>query len=136
LPSSARDVDAQIPLVADVRLARVQPHADAHLAPVRPGVLAERALCRNGCVDRVAGTGEREEEGISLGIDLGAAGRAERLADEAAMVPRERPERRVAQLLEELRRPFDVRERERDRSRVERAHGATVLDSRPVRLYA
>jgi len=99
-------------------------------------VLAERTLRRDGGVDRVPGPREREEERVALGVDLGAAGRAERLADEAAMVARERPERLVAQLLQELRRPLDVRERERDRSRVERAHRATVLDSRRVRLYA
>ena len=38
------------------------------------------------------------------------------------MVARQRPERLVAELLQELRRPLDVRERERDRAGVEGAH--------------
>jgi thiol:disulfide interchange protein len=53
----------------------------------------------------------------------------ESFADEAAMVARESAERLVAELLQELGRPLDVRERERDRARVQCAHAANLLDS-------
>ena len=46
------------------------------------------------------------------------------------MVARERPERLVAEFLQELRRPFDVRERERDRAGVQRAHSRQRYSTR------
>src|SRR6185312_15911165 len=54
---------------------------------------------------------------------------------DSPVVPRQLPERLVAELLEELRRSLDVGERERHRARVEAAHAATVLDSRAIRTY-
>ena len=87
----ADDVDPEVALVADVRLTGVEPHADTHLAPVRPGVLAQRALRRDRRRDRVARPWEREEERVALRVDLAAAGGAERLADDPAVVARQRP---------------------------------------------
>ena len=91
--------------------------------PVRPGVLAQRPLRRDRRVDRVARPREREEEGVALRVDLGAAGARRTSRGRSGGGRATAPERLVAELLQQLRRPLDVGERERDRAGVERAHG-------------
>src|SRR4051794_12743924 len=72
-------VQPEVALVADVRLAGVESHADPHLAPRRPAVAAQCALRGDRTGDRVTGTRERVEKGVSLRVDLGAARSAEGL---------------------------------------------------------
>ena len=74
------DVESDIALLADDRLARVQAHADAHLGFLRPGVASERALPRDRRADPIARTRERVEERIALDVDLLAAGLLEDFA--------------------------------------------------------
>ena len=73
----------------------------------------ERALSRNRAADRLAGAREREEERISLRVDLASARAAELLAQDPAMVVQHLAVR-LAEVADELRRPFDVGEEERD----------------------
>ena len=65
------------PLLGAGRLARVQAHADAH------GPLRERSLPLLGGLDGLARIVEREEERVSLRVDLGTATGAARLAQHA-----------------------------------------------------
>ena len=113
-PRRPHDVHPEVALVADGGLARVEAHADAHLDAARPLVVAERALRVNGAAYGVARADEREEERVALRVDLGAAGRAEALADEPPVVACDLGVV-VAELLQQACRALDVREGEGDR---------------------
>jgi hypothetical protein len=108
----------------------VQADAHTNLAPARPRVFSQTPLRGDGGGDRIAGAGEREEERVALGIDLGSSGGAERLAEDPSVVARQLAVRLVAKLLEQPRRAFDVGEREGHRAGVQLAHGATVVEAR------
>ncbi len=111
---SAHDVEAEVALLPDVRLARMDPHAHEHLLTAGPVVLVESSLGVDRRGDCVARPGEREEERVALRVDLRSAVRAERLAHEAPVVGRHPPVVLVAELLQQARRAFDVGEDERD----------------------
>src|SRR5262249_34575506 len=106
---------AQVALVADRWLARVQadPHPDVDA--VRPRRLGVRALDPYGRADRVARPREREEERVALAVDLDAVRRAERGTDDPPMLAED-----VAVPLSEpahqRRGGLDVGERERHRA--------------------
>ena len=72
--SGADDVEADIALLREVRLARVQADPNAHGAIVRPLVRGVRALHVGRCSDGLASPREREKERVPLGVDLDAAG--------------------------------------------------------------
>jgi hypothetical protein len=103
----------------------VEAHPDPHLDPARPGVVTQRALRGDGAADGVAGAREGEEERIALRVDLRPAGVAEVLADEPPVLAGDLGVV-VAELLQQLRRALDVRERERDRAGGEAGQG-TIL---------
>ena len=124
-PRSAHDVQPDVALFADRRLARVQAHAHANLRPAGPGVVAQRALRRDRGLGRVACAREREEERVTLRVHLGAAALAETLADDPP-VRRHDVAVGVAELLQQPRRPLDVGEDERDRSAGE-AHAVSIV---------
>ena len=63
----------------------------------------------SGCSDRIRCAAERDEEGVALGVHLDAFVRGERLPEQSPMLV-ERIRVRVPKLVQELRRPFDVRE--------------------------
>ncbi len=100
-------------LLGEVRLAGVQAHAHAQLGALGPVVRRERALTVRGRGGRVARAGEDVEEGVALRVDLLAAVRGERLAEEA-LVRLEHAAVAVAQLFQQLRRSLDVGEEEGD----------------------
>ena len=128
-PRRAVDVDPHVALVRDDRLAGVDSHADADRAPL------ER-LTPVGCRgDRVGGSGERDEEGVTLRVDLDAAVPRERLPQRAAVVVEEVCVSRPV-LLEEPSRALDVREEEGDGAgrQVWPAHGAIISPRRARRL--
>ena len=79
-PGRADDVEPQVALLAERRLARVQAHPHADRGVLGPRVLCVRALRLDGRRDRVASAGEGEEERVALGVDLGpvVAGEASR----------------------------------------------------------
>ena len=106
-PRRAMDVDPDVALVGDDRLARVEPHADAD----RPVV--ERRLAVGGGGERVRCARERDEERVALRVHLDAAVPRERLAQDAPVLGQQ-VRVPVAVLVQQPRRAFDVREEERD----------------------
>jgi hypothetical protein len=66
-------------------LAGVETHPDANLHSVAPGVRSERPLRCNGGRDGVSRTGEGDEKGVSLRVDLDAAALRERGTKKMAM---------------------------------------------------
>lgn len=67
---SAMHVEPHVAGRRERGLARVDPHADAHLSVARPRVLAEGTLGRHGGGQRVRRAREGEEEAFTLDIDL------------------------------------------------------------------
>ncbi len=105
--------EAHVPLSGRTRLTRVQPHPDTDIDAIRPGVACERALRLGRAGDGVACPPEREEERVTLRVDLSPAVRLEALPQDALVI-REDDVVLLAELLEEPRRPFDVGEEKRD----------------------
>ena len=110
----ADDVQPEVALVADRRLAGVQAHPDADLGALAArrgrGARAARRRRRDG----VARPGEGEEERVALRVDLGAAGPPNVLAHDAAVLagrPRRSRRRAAAASVVE---PSMSREDERD----------------------
>jgi hypothetical protein len=85
------------------------PHAQ--LDACGPLVGAQRALCLGGGLRGRAGAREDVEEGVALRLDLFAAVSCECLAEDAPMLG-QRLAVALAQLREQPRRAFDVREQE------------------------
>src|SRR5262249_37720197 len=81
----ADDVEAEVALVARVRLARVQADAHAEGGAMRPLELRMPALHVRRSDDGVTRAREGEEEGVALRVDLHALG-GERLADDAPVL--------------------------------------------------
>ena len=115
----ADDVEPEVALLADGGLTGMEPHADTDTLAVRPRVLFVPALRLDGSHGRVARTSEREEERVTLCVDLDAAVGAERLAHDPPVVGNQGGVG-VPEPLEQLRRALDVAEHERDRSGGER----------------
>src|SRR5690348_2808489 len=110
---SVVDVEADVLLTDERRLARVHTDANANRLAVRPLVARELALGlrrRPAPVDRRL---EDAEEGVALGPQLAAVGSAERLAQDRVMLDL-RLHIPVAELLHETRRALDVGEQKRD----------------------
>ena len=122
------DVDADVPLLADDGLARVEAHAHPQGRPARPFVLGQRSLCGDRGGNRVPGTLEAVEERVALGVDLLASPRTERVADQAAVLG-ERIGVSVAELLEQLGRALDVGEDEGDGAAVQHRHALSRSSS-------
>ena len=113
--------DADVQLLTDLRLARVQPHPDEELHTVGPRVGCEVALRIHRSRDRVLRAPERDEEGVSLRVDLVAAMRRERLAQDSLVLLEHVPVL-AADPLQERGRPLDIGEEERDGAARERGH--------------
>ena len=112
-PRRTIDVEADIVVRADDRLARMKSHPDADRPDVRgPGLGREGAL-RVGCGrDRRDGTLEDDEECVSLGRDLDPTGLLDRCAQDGVVTFEEGAECR-AQGGREAGGSLDVREQER-----------------------
>ena len=111
----AMDVDADVPLAGDDRLARVHADADADRARF------ERVATRGGGCHRVGRASEGDEERIALRVDLDARVPLEYVA-ECTPVLCEQIGVPGAVLVEQARRPLDVGEEERDRAPRQLAH--------------
>src|SRR6185436_20989745 len=79
-PRRPDDIEPEVALVADRGLACVQPHSHLQFDTARPAVRRQRALRGDGRRDGVAGTSEREKEGVTLAVDLMPAGSGTALA--------------------------------------------------------
>ncbi len=117
----AMDAEADVALFADGRLARVDPHAHQQLSVAGPRLTGELPLRRDGGRDRILRARERDEERVALRVDLTAAVGVERSSQDPLVLGKGVAVE-VAELLEEPRRPFDVREEERDGPAGELGH--------------
>ena len=107
-PRAQVDVQADVAVVRQRRLAAVNAHADPYVPTV------ERRLCLPCGGERTRRRRERDEECVPLRVHLHAAVRGERLSKH---VPVLRQNLRVpvgAQLVQQPRRPLDVGEQEGD----------------------
>jgi hypothetical protein len=103
-------IGPDVALLAEVGCAGVDAHAHADRSGsqsiARPGSRSARALRRR----------ERDEERVTLRIDLYAPVRGERLTQDASMLGERLRVFRCAEEVQELRGTLDVREQERDRA--------------------
>src|SRR5215207_2707743 len=115
-PSRPVNVGSYIAPVCQKRRARV--HSDTHLdcAP------AERLMSLGGCRERLLRGHERDEERISLSVDLNAAVPRKRIPQPSAMLTERLAVTLVTQLMQQPRRGFDVRKQEGDSARGKVGH--------------
>ena len=118
-PGGLDDVEPEVALGSHRRLAGVQadPHPDGHA--LGPRSQAVRPLDLDRSEDGVARAREREEERVTLSVDLDAALGAEATADDGAM-PFEHVRVPLAEPPQQVRGRLDVREGERDRAAGQR----------------
>src|SRR5205823_10403536 len=124
-PRGALDVQPEVGVIPNGRLAAVQSHPDAELDARRPIVLRERLLRgheRFRCSPCVF---EDDEELVAPRVDDDAALTLHGLGEEAAVVV-EYLRVSVAETLHELRRALDVREDECDRSMRKIRHASLL----------
>ena len=112
-------VDADVVPVRDERLAGVQADAHAYRS------VRERGLRIDGCVHSVARALERDEERISLRVNLDTAVASEDVTQQT-LVRGEDVGVAIAQLLEQLCRPLDVTEEKGDRARRQPTHADRI----------
>jgi hypothetical protein len=87
----------------------------------------ERVGEMRGGAERTLRAGEGEEEGVSLGIDLGSALGGTGVPDHPAVLGERLSVRLGAELVEQSRRPLDVGEEKSDRSRGEIGSHAGIM---------
>ncbi len=119
-PRRPMDVDPDVALVRDPRLAGM----DAHSHPNR--AFREHGLRLRGARRRVAGPLEGDEERVALSVHLDPAVTLERVAQDATVL-RQDPRVAIAQLVEQACRALDVGEQERDGSPRKLRHGHSEL---------
>ena len=122
------DTQADIALLADLGLARVQSHSDLDLGAFGPRMRVKVALRRHRGPDSVLPAGESDEERVALCVDLVTAVSRHGLADDALVLGKHFCVVR-ADLLEQLRRPFDVGEEEGDRPARKLGHRRSLPQS-------
>jgi hypothetical protein len=115
----AMDVEPDVPLVGDDRLAGVDAHTHAD------GPRRQRLLPHPGGGQRVTCARERHEERVALRVDLDPVVRGERCPEHAPVLP-QRVRVAVTQLVQQLRRAFDVGEEEGDGAAGKLAHRAMI----------
>ena len=112
--AGAMDVEADVALGPDARLAGVHAHSDAYLGVVGPRLRGQRALRGDGGGERAGRGGKGDEEGIALGPDLDAAVRRECGPKKLLVACKDRRPS-LAVRLEQPGRALDVGEQEGDR---------------------
>ena len=108
---------------ADVTLLREQRRAGVKTHPHRQ---IERVLGLARGFERTGRGRKRDEECVSLRVDLDAAVTPERLAQNTPLLGQPAPVLLRAELVEKARRPLDVREEERDGAARQLAHAASL----------
>ena len=123
------DADPDVALLADLRLARMQTHADEELDIVGPRMRRQIALRVGGRRDGVLRAAEGDEEGVALGVDLvSTMGRERRSQDPLVLC--EHASVLLPEPLQEGRRAFDVGEQEGDSAARELAAHEKSLGAR------
>jgi hypothetical protein len=124
-PGGPVHIGAHAPLGRSKRGARVDP--DTH--PDGPG--SQRTITVSGGFERTVRRAEREEEGVTLRVDLDAAMPSEGFPEHAAVLGQGVRVGALTQLVQKSTGTFDVREQERHRSRGQvGAHDRTVVARR------
>ena len=123
-PRRSMDVDADIAVLRQQRLARVDTHPHPDRAVQR---LAGFPRSR----ERVRRTRERDEEGVALRVDLDAVVARERRAQHLPVLG-QRVRIRLPELVQKPRRALDVREEEGDRAARELTHERIMRRRRVV----
>src|ERR671924_1935537 len=118
-PGGAHDVHSRVPLVAHGGLTRVQAHPNADLFFFGPRVTCQRSLRRYRRRDGVAGSGERVEERVTLGVDLAAVPSRECFAHDPTMLRENGRKRALPETLQQIGASLDVAEQERHGAGVE-----------------
>jgi hypothetical protein len=110
-PRRAMHVQTDVIILTDLRLAGVDAHPHANVDALRPTLGRQRPLRADRSGDRVARPHERDEERVTLSVDLPAVVLVERRAQQALMLAKHR---RVAaaQPRQQPRRTLDVAEQE------------------------
>jgi hypothetical protein len=109
------DIEPEVRTVADRRLTRVEPHADAQLDALRPGMSCERALRFGDCLGCPARVLEDDEELVAAMVD-NLSGVALNGRSKEPPVISEDERIAVAEGSDELRRALDIGEDECDGS--------------------
>ena len=120
-PRAPMYVEADVSLLAQPRLAGMQPHPHAD----RP--VGQRALAVGSGGDGVRGAGEGDEERVTLCIDLDARMVGERGAESAPMLLQRLPVI-VAEPVQQPRRALHVREQQRHDTRRKIAHHHAIME--------
>ena len=121
----AVDVDADVALLADDRLAGVEAHADAKLLPSGQACAAS-ARCAATAAATASRARSKQKKNASPCVSISWPPRRERVADDPPVLG-EGVGVAVAELLEQLGRALDVGEHEGDRAAVQRASRAQPL---------
>ena len=120
-PRTEMDVLADVTLPRQKRLAGVQPHSDPDQTRLEPDIRRGRSG------DRRPRIGERVEERITLRVHLDTALGGEDLAKHSPMLCQRLRVRLRPELVQQPRRPLDVREQEGDgRAREPAAHARMI----------
>ena len=128
-PRALVHVEADVPLLRQPRLARVQPHPHAY----RP--VGQRALAVRGSGDGVRRAGEGDEERVTLRVDLDALVVGKGGAESPPMLVQRLPVV-VTELVQQPRRALDVREQQRHDAGREIAHHPHDHGATPLRCPA
>jgi hypothetical protein len=88
-PRRAMDVQPDVPVSDRGRLARVKPHPDSHVRPIRPVVSCQGSLDLDDRTDRGDRGPEDREERVALGPDLRAALAIEDAANDPRVIPQD-----------------------------------------------
>ena len=115
-PRGTVQLAAGIALARQQRLARMQAH------PHLDGARLQRRLARGGGGQRLDRIGIGVEEGVALRVDLGTTMRGEGASQKAAVLGERLDVALLAELLDETRGAFDVREEEGDGRKLSVRH--------------
>ena len=109
----AADVEPEVGAALECRLTRVQAHAHAHRGARRPGLGRQHRLRGSRRRNRIARTLKGGEVLIGTAVDLMAASLRDGRPDQPPQLMEHRAIA-VSELLQEPRRPLDVREEQGD----------------------
>src|SRR5436190_20028857 len=112
-PRRAMDIEAEVALRAHRRPTGVHADSNLELDTFRPVVLAERLLSGDRGVGCSVRLGEDDEELVAAPIDHLTTARRDGVAQQTTVVVEDGLVV-VAELMDETRRPLDVREEQRD----------------------
>ena len=113
-PCSAVDLQADVIVAAQLRMAGVDAHPHPHRSAFRPRSGGEAALGVHRRVDRGSRLREHDQERIAFGPPLRSASPGTGGPDDAMVLLEQRGERGRPELLDESSRGFEVREEECD----------------------